>query len=161
MKMKNIKKHISRLTVLCIMALGLSGLGFAGESLSTYSIGSRHVDARNMHTYRGNTVDFDLTGNAAAGTYLFSDGEWSDWEYLTDEVSVSFLQVQGDTWTWRFRNDSDVTTITYLSFKYTDSEGEHGDVLPGSLSPRSVFGGWAAFTASSEPTITLKEVDRR
>lgn len=88
-------------------------------------------------------------------------GDWSSWEYVSNQVSVSYSQVQRDTWTWKFRNESATTTITYLSFKYWDKDGEHSDVLPGSLRPGEAFGGWAAFTASSRPTIVIKEIERK
>jgi hypothetical protein len=87
-------------------------------------------------------------------------GDWSTWDYLSNQVSVSYNQVQRDTWTWKFRNEG-VTTIKYMSFKYWDKDGEHRDVLPGSLRPGEVFGGWAAFTASSRPTIVITEIERK
>jgi hypothetical protein len=85
------------------------------------------------------------------------DGNWSTWQSCGDNVSVSFDQVNSSTWTWKFRNDG-TQTITYMDFNYTDNAGQHYDVMPGSLQPGQVIGGWAAFTAASVPTIQLKTV---
>ena len=89
-----------------------------------------------------------------------ADTQWSGFQSVGSGVSVSFAQVNRDTWTWKFRNDED-TTITYMDFKYTDSKGDHKDTLPGSLGPHKVFGGWAAFTASSRPTIEISKIKRK
>ena len=88
-------------------------------------------------------------------------GDWSTWDYLSNQVSVSYNQVQRDTWTWKFRNESADTTITYMSFKYRDKDGEHTDVFPGRLRPGEAFGGWSAFTASSRPTIVITAIERK
>ena len=88
-------------------------------------------------------------------------GDWSTWDNLSNEVSVSYNQVQRDTWTWKFRNESAVSTITYMTFKYWDKDGEHRDVFPGRLRPGEVFGGWSAFTASSRPTIAITAIERK
>ena len=37
---------------------------------------------------------------------------------------------------------------------------EHPDILPGSLQPGAVYGGWGAYAASSQPTIVIKEIKR-
>ena len=88
-------------------------------------------------------------------------GDWSTWDYLSNQVSVSYNQVQRDTWTWKFRNESATTTVTYMSFKYWDKDGEHRDVFPGRLRPGEVFGGWSACTARSRPTIVITAIDRK
>ncbi|BCM92470.1 hypothetical protein IAD21_04350 [Abditibacteriota bacterium] len=82
------------------------------------------------------------------------------YSYVSHEVSVSYAQIKGDTWTWRFLNNSDSTTITYMAFKYRDKDGEHANILPGQLKPGAAFGGRAIFTASSRPTIIIKEIKR-
>jgi hypothetical protein len=89
-------------------------------------------------------------------------GNWSMWQSFSNNagVSVSFSDVDSETYTWRFRNDGE-RTITFLSFEYTDKDGTHSDVLPGDLAPHAIFGGWAAFTASSRPTIRLLKVTRQ
>ena len=87
-------------------------------------------------------------------------GEWSRWRsFDRAHVSVSFLQVNRNTFTWKFRNDG-ASTITYMKFEYEDNDGTHVDFLPGSLRPNAAIGGWAAFTAVSMPTIRLVEVTR-
>ncbi len=90
----------------------------------------------------------------------FFKEEWSGWEALGQGVAVSYCEVDKKTWTWRFRNDG-TTTITNMTFSYRDKDGTHPDLIPGSLKPREVFGGWASFTSSSKPTITLKTVTRK
>jgi len=83
---------------------------------------------------------------------------WSAWQPCGNSVSVSFSQVAGtSTWTWKFRNDG-TQAITYMDFYYTDNTGQNTDVLPGSLNPGDVIGGWAAFTANSRPTIQIKSI---
>jgi hypothetical protein len=104
------------------------------------------------------TIGMGFVRSAEAKTD--NTGDWSSWQYLTDLVSVSYNQVEHDVWTWKFRNESNSTTITYMSFKYWDEDGEHSDVLPVRLEPGEVFGGWAAFTASSRPTIAITEIER-
>jgi hypothetical protein len=85
---------------------------------------------------------------------------WSAWQPCGDSVSVSFAQVAGtSTWTWKFRNDGP-QAITFMDFYYTDNTGQNTDVLPGSLNPGGVIGGWAAFTANSVPTILIKSIQR-
>ena len=80
-------------------------------------------------------------------------GDWQPWQSAGNGVSVSFKQVNKDTWTWRFRNDA-ASTITFLEFSYDDN-GPHTDVLPATLASGESFGGWSAFTASS-PRINLR-----
>lgn len=83
---------------------------------------------------------------------------WSPWQPCGNSVPVSFVQVAGlTTWTWKFRNDG-AQTITYMDFYYTDNTGKYTDVLPGSLKPGAVIGGWTAFTANSAPTIQIKSI---
>jgi hypothetical protein len=90
-----------------------------------------------------------------------ADDSWSTWQSFEHaRVSVSFNQVNKETWTWKFRNDG-ADTITFMEFEYTDKTGTHHDVLPGSLKPGHVFGGWAAFTASSNPSIHITKVTRK
>lgn len=99
-------------------------------------------------------------GGAAATRRAPVANCWSPWYGIGNDVSVSVCQVSSDTWTWKFRNDGS-TTITYMTFGYTDKDGDHPDILPGSLRPGAVIGGWAAFTASSRPTrIWIKEIQR-
>ncbi len=90
------------------------------------------------------------------------DPNWSPWQRFNGgaPVSVSFTQVNRDTWTWKFRNDG-ARPIVLLKFQYTDRDGTHADILPGDLQPGQVFGGWAAFTASSSPTIRLTQINYR
>jgi hypothetical protein len=85
--------------------------------------------------------------------------DWSEWSSIGDDVSLSYMQLTRETWTWRFRNDGS-TAITFMTFTYTDAEGEHADVLPGSLAPGKVYGGWGAYAASSPPIIVIKEMRR-
>lgn len=82
------------------------------------------------------------------------------YSYLSNEVSVSYAQISRDTWTWKFLNNSNTTTVTSMTFQYTDTKGQHQGVLPGSLKPRASSGGVSAFTASSRPTITIKAIKR-
>jgi hypothetical protein len=63
--------------------------------------------------------------------------EWSAWSSIGDDVSLSYTQLTKETWTWRFRNDGS-TAITFMTFTYTDADGEHPGVLPGSLEPGMV-----------------------
>src|SRR5689334_21354338 len=83
-----------------------------------------------------------------------ADAHWSQWEYIGNGVSVSFTQVTRDTWTWKFRNDEGAT-IRYMEFNYIDSQGTHPDILPVDVKPGAAFGGWAAFTSSTRPTIVI------
>ena len=99
-----------------------------------------------------------LVGLAAATPTARAD--WSTWQDVGNGVWVSYTQVNRDTWTWKFKNVG-TTTITYMRFTYEDKDGEHPDILPGSLRPNAVIGGWAAFTASSRPTINIVEINRR
>jgi len=47
-----------------------------------------------------------------------------------------------------------------MTFTYTDVDGEHPDVLHGSLAPGKVYGGWGAYAASSRPIIVITEIRR-
>jgi hypothetical protein len=78
---------------------------------------------------------------------------------LSDGVEISYAQVNGDTWTWRFHNDN-AATITTMEFTYEDKDGMHNDSFPGELKGFQTFGGWAAFTASSRPTIRITKIER-
>jgi len=84
---------------------------------------------------------------------------WSVWSSIGDDVSLSYTRLNKETWTWRFRNDGS-TAITFMTFTYTDANGEHSNVLPGSLQPGAVYGGWGAYAASSPPNIVIKEIKR-
>jgi hypothetical protein len=86
--------------------------------------------------------------------------DWSAWSSMGDDVSLSYTQLTKETWTWRFRNDGS-TAITFMTFTYTDANGEHPDVLPGSLQPGEVYGGWGAYAASSPAIIVIKEIKRQ
>jgi len=99
---------------------------------------------------------------ASSRSLVMQQSCWTPWYSLSggyDHVSVSVCRIDRETWTWKFRND-DSRTITDLEFEYTDASGTHSDVLPGSLKPYGVFGGWAAFTANSRPLIVIKKVTR-
>ena len=85
--------------------------------------------------------------------------DWSAWSSIGDDVSLSYAQLTKETWTWKFRNDGSIA-ITFMTFTYTDANGEHPGVLPGSLKPGVVYGGWGAYAASSPPTIVIKEITR-
>lgn len=99
---------------------------------------------------------------------------WSYFTPLGNSISVSFCKVknasrdeEGDTWTWKFRNDG-YDTISYLEYTYTEyhidyTNEEHNDYFPGTLGPGKIFGGWAAFTAEStrSPTLRIKKIERR
>lgn len=82
----------------------------------------------------------------------FAD-DWSSFLPVGNSVSISFARVDATTYTWRFRNDG-YNKIKLMEFTYSYIDAHDGqykmntDVLPGSLSPGEVFGGWAAFTAS-------------
>lgn len=90
-----------------------------------------------------------------------AEENWSTWRsFVGENVSVSFSQVNRETWTWKFRNDGG-TAITYMAFQYADKDGSHNDVLPFTLQPGQAFGGWAAFTASSNPTIRIVKITRK
>jgi hypothetical protein len=88
-----------------------------------------------------------------------SPTDWREWSSIGDDVSLSYSQLTKQTWTWRFRNDGS-TAITFMTFTYTDVDGEHPDVLHGSLAPGKVYGGWGAYAASSRPMIVIKEIQR-
>jgi hypothetical protein len=60
--------------------------------------------------------------------------DWSAWSSIGDDVSLSYTQLTKETWTWKFRNDGSIA-ITFMTFTYTDANGEHPGVLPGSLKP--------------------------
>ena len=85
---------------------------------------------------------------------------WSSWSSIGEDVSVSYTQLSRGTWTWKFRNDGS-TSITFMTFTYADASGEHPGVLPGSLQPGIVYGGWGAYSASSPPIISIKEIKRK
>jgi len=101
---------------------------------------------------------------AAAAAYAEN---WSMFYIIGNNVSVSFTPVDGNTYTWKFRNDGS-NTIRYMQFTYSYVEANTGvyktdtDVLPGTLRPGEVFGGWAAFTAQSHqpPVIRITKIDR-
>jgi hypothetical protein len=84
---------------------------------------------------------------------------WSAWSSIGDDVSLSYARLTKETWTWKFRNDGS-TVITFMTFTYTDADGEHPNALPGSLPPGAVYGGWGAYAASSPPSIVIKEIKR-
>jgi len=102
---------------------------------------------------------------AAAGSAYATN--WSMFYVLNNNVSVSFAPVDGTTYTWKFRNDG-YNTITYMEFTYTYMDANtyqyktEKDVLPGTLRPGEVFGGWSAFTAvsRSQPVITITKINR-
>ena len=93
-----------------------------------------------------------------------------DWSYFLDVgsgVSVSFARVDNAVYTWKFRNDG-YSKIRYMQFTYSYIDADTGqyktdtDVVPGSLEPGEVFGGWSAFTANtrSQPVIRITNIDR-
>ena len=130
------------------------------EKESTMSnINSRQVSTRVRRAIVGLGLSLGL--GLLATTVQADEGRWSSWRGFDSElVSVSFSQVERDTWTWKFRNDGG-QTITYMKFQYTDKDGSHSDVLPVDLKPHAVHGGWASFTASSNPTIRILELKRK
>ena len=85
---------------------------------------------------------------------------WSSWSSIGEDVSLSYMQLTKWTWTWKFRNDGP-TSVTFMTFTYSDANGEHPDVLPGSLQPGAVYGGWGAYAASSPPIIVIREIRRK
>jgi hypothetical protein len=93
---------------------------------------------------------------------------WSIFRPIGNNVSVSFTPADSTTYTWKFRNDG-YNRITYMEFRYSYINANTGlpetetDVLPGSLGPGEVIGGWAAFTAESrsEPLITITNIQRQ
>jgi hypothetical protein len=109
---------------------------------------------------------FALAAVLAAVTTAYAD--WTYFTYVGNSVSVSFSAVDNTTQTWKFRNDG-YNTISYMKFSYSYIDANTGryetdtDILPGSLGPGEVFGGWAAFTANSRvaPTIRIVEIERR
>lgn len=86
--------------------------------------------------------------------------DFGPYSSLSHEVSVSYAKTKRNQWTWKFLNNSDTTTITYMAFRYVDKSGSHDDFLPGKLAPGTAFGGWGAYSASSRPTITIKKIKR-
>ena len=96
----------------------------------------------------------------------FAD-DWGPFWSVGNNVSVSFVRVNGSTYTWKFRNDG-YNSIKYMKFTYSYTDADtyqyktDVDFLPGSLNPGQVIGGWAAFTANSrlQPTIHIVEIDR-
>jgi hypothetical protein len=96
----------------------------------------------------------------------FAD-EWSYFVPVGNSVSTSFARVDATTYTWRFRNDG-YNKVKYMEFAYSYIDAGDGqyktdtDVLPGSLSPGEVFGGWAAFTATTraQPSIRITRIER-
>ncbi len=97
---------------------------------------------------------------AAVRISVAGASNFGPYSYVSHDVSVCYAQAKRDTWTWKFLNSSSDTTITYMTFKYTDKDGQHDAVLPGKLKPGTSIGGWAVFTASSRPTITIKQIKR-
>lgn len=93
--------------------------------------------------------------------------DWTYFQSVGNNVSISFATVTHTTYTWKFRNDGR-NKITFLKFTYTYFDVDSGqsktdtDYLPGSLKPGEVIGGWAAFTAPtrSQPTIRIVEITR-
>ena len=86
------------------------------------------------------------------------------WEEIGNSgVSVHFKQVGTSNnprayWTWCFRNSNN-RRLDYMTFAYTDSEGEHSDILPVRLEPGKEIGGWAAFMSTGRPTrLWIKEI---
>ena len=78
-------------------------------------------------------------------------------------VSVHFEHVVNSNnprayWTWCFRNDN-ARRLEYMTYAYTDADGEHSDILPGALAPGKYIGGWAAFMSTGRPRrLWIKEI---
>ncbi|RYX80984.1 hypothetical protein EON83_26270 [bacterium] len=99
-----------------------------------------------------------LTG--AMSIQVAHASDFGPYAYISHDVSASYAQLTRDTWTWKFLNNSTQTTITYMTFKYTDKDGEHTKVFSGKLEPGASFGGGSAFSANSRPKITIKRIKR-
>lgn len=95
-------------------------------------------------------VSLCLTAARAAG--------YGPYSYISHEVSASYAQTSRNIWTWRFLNNSNTTTITYMAFKYVDKDGEHNAVLSVKLKPGASSD--SGFKASSRPSITIKKIKR-
>jgi hypothetical protein len=113
-----------------------------------------------------------LIGNAAPipGAAALQDPCWSEFVSMGNGLSISFCEVNKrktspSDWTWKFRNDES-TTVTFLKFDYIEHKGQtqerHHDIFPGSLKAGKVFGGWAAFLATSDarPEVIVAEMKR-
>lgn len=88
---------------------------------------------------------------------------WGPWQGMGNGVSVRFSKVElgSGAWTWSFRNDWP-TTITRMTFKYVDKDGEHADMLAFPMPPHHTEGGWMDFTVSSHPTsFEITEIKRK
>jgi len=97
------------------------------------------------------------------------DERWTPFYGLGYDVSVSFARVvDSETYTWKFRNDgsravkSMTFTCSYIDAATHQSKTDN-DVLPGTLGPGEVLGGWTAFTANTrvQPTIRITKVERQ
>ncbi len=88
------------------------------------------------------------------------DGHWTEFVPVGNDVCVSYTQVAHDTWTWKFKNVGP-TRIRTMFFEYRSSKGWEKDVLPFSLEPGRIFGGWAAFTSDvTNPEIRITSIKR-
>jgi hypothetical protein len=73
------------------------------------------------------------------------------WQTIGSNVSVTFTQVTRENWTWCLRNDA-LRRLVYLKFGYTDTKGDHEDLLPYGLDQGKAIGGWAAYMSSGRPS---------
>jgi hypothetical protein len=96
---------------------------------------------------------------AVAVLFLFSalaarGDNWTQWVPFGNSISIRFLQVNRDTCTWQFRNDTN-RTLTTLNFNIDNTDADTGaqdhstDLLPYPLKPGQAIGGWAVFSANA------------
>lgn len=102
---------------------------------------------------------------AAASTLVHAgDLVWSEWEPISNEVSVSFAETSlpVNPWTCRFRNDG-TTKITYMKFEYWDtfSGGWKRDWLGFDLEPGASRGGPLHFNMRNRTDIRIVEITRQ
>ncbi len=96
---------------------------------------------------------------AVAALFLFSAlaaraDNWTQWvPFGNSGLSIRWSQVNRDTCTWAFRNDTK-RTLAIMNFNIVDTNADTGvaehttDVLP-TLQPGQALGGWTAFSATA------------
>lgn len=83
-----------------------------------------------------------------------AQAQWTQWvSFGNSGLSIRWSQVNRDTCTWAFRNDTS-RTLEIMNFNIDDTNADTGaaehstDVLP-TLRPGQALGGWTAFSASA------------
>lgn len=133
-----------------------SGTSSSNPGSSSTSTGGTSSGGSASSSSGGACPAVALNSNAGGG-----DMTWSTWVFIGNSgVAFSVSRVNSNTLTWRFFNGGPMK-ITTMNFNYTYIDADTGqsttqsDLLPFTLNPGGIFGGWAAYTANTKGGVSI------